>query len=183
MAKFKIDVEIDWLGEDGALDDEIKDSIKNQIVEKIEKTVMSDIRDTAIQAAESRIGIWINRFIQQLSSEKAIPYKEHSYDREVKMVTIEELLGKKFEEALNQIVDKDGRPTSSSYDRYGTRLDWITGKQARIYADERVKEFIKDIKDDIESYTSKKVKEEMMKQLTASLISNIDFNKVFKEEA
>ncbi len=52
---------------------------------------------------------------------------------------------------------------------------------AEKYADERVQKFVKDIKTDIETYTSEKVKDEMMKQLAASLVSNIDFNKVFKE--
>lgn len=182
MAKFKIDVEIDWIGEDGTLDDQIKENIKDSIIYKIEKTVMKDIRDTAVNIAEQRIGLWINNFIQTMVSERRIPYKANNYGSEVEMVSMEEMLGKQFEKALNEQVDKNGKPTNSSYDRYGTRLAWVTGETARKYADERVKEFVKDIKRDIESYTSTKVKEEMMKQLTATLVQNIDFNKVFKEE-
>ncbi|WP_286910700.1 hypothetical protein [Clostridium sp. UBA1652] len=182
MAKFKIDVEIDWLDEDGALDEQIKESMKDEIIAKIEKTVMSDIRDTAVDIAEQRIGLWINKFIQTMSVEKTIPYKSSEYGSKVEMISMEEMLGKQFEKALNQQVDKNGNYTNSSYDRYGTRLQWLTGKMAEKYADEKVASFIKDIKGDIELYTSKKVKEEMMKQLTAQLVKNIDFNKVFKEE-
>jgi len=182
MAKFKIDVEIDWLGKDGTLDDQIKESIKEQIIAKIEKTVMSDIRDTAIEIAEQRIGLWINKFIQTMVSEKTIPYKTNEYGSKVEMISMEEMLGKQFEKALNQTVDVDGNPTNSNYSRYGTRLEWLTGKLAKKYADEKIAEFVKNVKRDIENYTSSKVKEEMMKQLTASLVKNIDFNKVFKGE-
>lgn len=182
MAKFKIDVEIDWLGEDGTLDDEIKENIKNEIFEKIERTVMSDITDTAVNIAEQRIGLWINKFIQTMAAERKIPYKSSEYGSKVEMLSMEEMLGKQFEKALNQPVNKNGNFSSSSYDRYGTRLQWLTGKMAEKYADEKVSGFIKDIKSDIEIYTSKKVKDEMMKQLTSQLVKNIDFNKVFKEE-
>lgn len=180
MAKFKIEVEIDWIREDGALDDELKESIKTSIINKIEKTVMDNIRDTAVEVAEQRIGLWINKYIQTMAAEKTIPYKSSEYGSKVEMITMEEMLGKQFEKALNQHVDKNGNFTSSSYDKYGTRLQWLTGRMAEKYADLRVQEFVKNIKGSIEDYTSKKVKEEMMKQLTASLISNIDFNKVFK---
>lgn len=182
MAKFKIDVEIDWLGEDGTLDDQIKESIKDEIIEKIGKTVMNDIRKTAASEAKNRIGLWVNNYLATLVKEKKIPYSKNSWNSETNYISIEEMIGMKFEEALKQTVDKNGKPTSSSYDSYGTMLDWLTGQQARKYANEKVQEFVKDIKGDIEAYTSKKVKDEMMKQLTASLISNIDFNKVFKEE-
>lgn len=181
MANFKIDVEIDWIGEDGTLDDQIKENIKNQIVDKIEKTVMNDIRDTAVEIAEQRTGIWINKFIQTMASEKTIPYKTNEYGSKVEMISMEEMLGKQFEKALNQQVDKKGEYSNSSYDRYGTRLEWLTGKMAERYANEKVADFIKNIKTDIEKYTSNRVKDEMMKQLTANLVQSIDFNKVFKE--
>lgn len=182
MAKFKIDVEIDWLGEEGTLDEQLKESIKNQIIKKIEDTVMSDIRDVAVEIAENRIGLWINKFIQTMVSTKMIPYKESEYGSKIKMVTLEEMLGWQFEKALNQDVDKNGKATNSSYERCGTRLQWLTGEMARKYADEKVSKFVKDIKGDIERYTSSRVKEQMIKQLTASLVSNIDFNKVFKDD-
>ena len=182
MANFKVDVEIDWVGEDGTLDEQIKESIKNEIIEKIEKTVMNDIRETATSEAENRIGLWINNYITTLVKEKKIPYLKNSWNSETNYISIEEMIGVKFEKILQQTVDVNGKPTSSSYDRYGTMLDWLTGKQVKKYANERVSEFVKDIKGDIEKYTSRKVKEEMMKQLTSQLVSNIDFNKVFKEE-
>lgn len=182
MANFKIDVEIDWIGEDNTLEDQIKESIKNEVVKKIEKTVMKDIRDTAVGIAEQRIGLWINNYLATLVKEKNIPYSKNSWNSEINYISIEEMIGMKFEKTLQQTVDKNGKPTSSSYDRYGTMLDWLTGKQVQKYADEKVQGFVKDIKGDIESYTSKKVKDEMMKQLTATLVSNIDFNKVFKED-
>lgn len=182
MAKFNIEVELDWVDEDYTIDEELQDIIANKIVSKIKDTVMSEIQDTAIEIAKSRVGLWVNQLLAKMMEDHKIPYKESDYSSEVKMITMEEMIGKQFEAALNQTVDKDGEPTNSSYKKYGTRLEWLTGKLARKYADMRVQEFVRDIKGDIENYTSEKVKEEMMKQLTAQLVSNIDFNKVFKED-
>lgn len=183
MAKFNIEVELDWLGEDGDLDSELRNEIKAHIVNNIKATVMDEIQDTAIEIAKSRVGLWVNQLLAQMMKDHKIPYKESNYSSEVKMITIEEMIGKQFETALNQPVNKNGEPVDwDSYRKDGTRLEWLTGKLARKYADERIQEFVKNIKRDIEDYTSEKVKEEMMKQLTSQLVSNIDFNKVFKEE-
>jgi hypothetical protein len=182
MAKFNIEVELDWVGEDYTIDEKLQESIANKIVSKIKGAVMDEIRDTAIEISKNRVGLWVNQLLSSIMEDHKIPYKESDYSSEVKMITMEEMIGKQFEAALNQTVDKDGEPTNSSYKKYGTRLEWLTGKLARKYADMRVQEFVRDIKGDIENYTSEKVKEEMMKQLTAQLVSNIDFNKVFKED-
>ena len=182
MAKFKVEVELEYLDEEATLDDQIKESIKQDIISKIKDTVMNDIQDTAVEIAENRIGIWINKFIQTMVSEKKIPYKTNEYGSKIEMISMEEMLGKKFEKTLNEYVDKDGKSTNSSYDRYGTKLEWLTGKLARKYADERIQDFVKNIKSDIQNYTSSKVKDEMMKQLTSQLVQNIDFNKLFKED-
>lgn len=182
MAKFKVEVEIDWLREDGTIDEQLQKSIEKSIIGKIEDTVMDRIEETAVNEAEKRIGIWINNYLSTLIKERKIPHvSKDGWDKKVEYITITELIGEKFDTVLNQTVDKDGCPTNRSYDKCGTRLDWLTGKQAKIYADEKVQDFVKNIKHDIEKYTSEKVKEEMMKQLTASLVSNIDFNKVFRE--
>lgn len=180
MAKFNIEVELDWIDEDCTLDEKLQESITNKIVSKIKGTVMDEIQDTAIEIAKSRVGLWVNQLLAQMIKDHKIPYKESDYSSEVKMITIEEMIGKQFEAALNQTVDKDGEPTNSSYHNCGTRLEWLTGKLARKYADEQVQEFVKNIKRDIEDYTSEKVKEEMFKELTSSLVSNINFNEVFK---
>ncbi len=183
MAKFNIEVELDWLNEDYTLDEELQGIIANKIVSKIKDTVMNEIQDTAIEIAKSRVGLWVNQLLAQMIKDHKIPYKESNYSSEIKMITVEEMIGKQFEMALNQPVNKNGEPVDwDSYRKDGTRLEWLTGKLARKYADEQVQEFAKNIKRDIEDYTSEKVKEEMMKQLTAQLVTNIDFNKVFKEE-
>ena len=181
MAKFNIEVELDWVDEDYTLDEELQDVITNKIVSKIKDTVMNEIQDTAIEIAKSRVGLWVNQLLAQMIKDHKIPYKESNYSSEVKMITIEEMIGKQFETALNQPVNKNGEPVDwDSYRKVGTRLDWLTGKLARKYADEQVQEFVKNIKSDIEYYTSEKVKEEMFKELTSSLVSNINFNEVFK---
>lgn len=182
MAKFKIDVDIDWADEYGTIDELLQESIKQSILEKIEDTVMDQIQETATSEAEKRVGIWVNNYLTKVIKEKKFPRPVNTYDDKVEYITIPELINRKVEEALTQEVDKYGKITQYNRDIYGTRMDWITGKLARKYVDERVQEFVKDIKRDIEYYTSEKVKKELVKRLTSNLVQNIDFNKVFKEE-
>jgi len=181
MAKFKIEVDIDWLGEDCDLDSTLKEEIADNIINRVQKETIRDISVLAMQKADKVLDKWIDDLVVNTMGTK-IPYKKSDWGSKVEMISIEDMLAIKFEKALTQIVDENGKPTNSSYNSYGTRLEWLTGKLANKYVDQRVQEFVKDIKRDVEDYTSKKVKEEMVKQLTASLISNIDFNKVFKEE-
>lgn len=181
MAKFKIDVDIDWLDEDVSLDDELKQAISNKIVGNVKEEIMEEIKVMAAKKAARSLDKWIDELITKVISNK-IPYKSHEWDSKVEMISIDEMVTKKFEGALKQKVDEYGKPTNSSYDSVGTRLDWLTGKASEKYADKKVQEFVKDIRGDIERYTSSKVKEEMMKQLTANLVQNIDFNKVFRDE-
>ncbi len=182
MAKFKIDVDIDWADEYGTIDERLQESIKQSILEKIEDTVMDQIQETAVNEAEKRVGIWVNNYLTKVIKEKKFPRPVNTYDDKVEYITIPELINRKIEQSLTQEVDKYGKITHYNGDVYGTRMDWITGKLARKYADERVQEFVRGIKCDIEDYTSEKVKKELVKRLTSNLVQNIDFNKVFKEE-
>ena len=79
---------------------------------------------------------------------------------------------------MDKPVDKNGKPTNCSYDKIGTRLDWITGTLAEKYANEKVLESTKDIKQHIEKFVLEKVKGEIMTQLSTSILKNIDFSKI-----
>lgn len=173
MAKFKLEVEIGYIGEDYNLDEAVINEIESNIVNKIKFETIERIKEEALCIAENSITEWVEDTIKTMVTSRKIP--KNSYSKE--MITLEEMIGEKFERALSETVDKEGRATN--YGGYGTRLQWLCGESAKKYADERVRGFVKDIKYDIEQYTSKKVKEELLSQLTNQLVKNIDFNQVF----
>lgn len=179
MAKLNIEVTIDWLGEDGNLDTAIKDEIKNHIINTIQSQIIDEIKDSAAEIAKNRIGLWINEFIsKQLQTAKVPVSKGGYFSGETKEATISEILDEQIKAALTVQVDEDGKPTD--YRSKGTRLEFITGKIAREMVDEKVKDFGKGVKSDVINYLSGKVKDEVIKQFTGSMIQNVDFNQLFK---
>ncbi len=54
MAKFKIDVDIDCLDEDGSLDEQLMDSIKEAIINKVQTSVLRKIEETAADVARKQ---------------------------------------------------------------------------------------------------------------------------------
>ena len=109
MARFNIEVELDWIDncEEGiSVDDEIREqvikSIKNEFLKKATEETVKKL-DTAVAEkfleVANLIGDKVDNFIEKVCEEKIssmqIPYKENSWSDEVKFISMSEFVGQR----------------------------------------------------------------------------------------
>jgi hypothetical protein len=184
--EFNVQVKIDWLEEGGNIDDEIKSMIVNRIVGAVMVDVTKEteeIKKQAGETAKTKIAEWVDNFITQgiESSKILIPKTRYSSDG-FKEMTLREIVDQQIGEIFDESVDKDGRATNSSYDRKGTRLEVLTGNIIQKIVDEKVKEQMKNINTQLSEYFTASMRNELMKQLTGAIVSNIDLKIIFKKQ-
>lgn len=140
MAKFNIEVELDWVDEEAGYT--IDEEIKEQVVRGVKDALLKKATDEAVQRvdkaiadkileAEGTIQNTVDKFVKTVSEEKIanimIPVKEDSWSSKVTYIPLSEYVGKRFEVFLTENrYDRDGRITSYSSDRKLSAADLIT---------------------------------------------------------
>lgn len=149
--KLNIQVELEWLGDDGSLDEEVK----HQIIEGVKKSISRDCLEKVRSEASKKIDSAIVSAIGVATDEikkKAVGFVDDWLEREVtvtdgwgdKKVTssIKEIVKKNFENTLLMKVKGDG-----SFDNYGDMrlIDYLTGKRVKDIVSQHVKSINQDI--------------------------------------
>ena len=119
MAKFNIEVELDFLEEDYSIDEEIKEQViagvKNQLMKKTTDEVVGKLEEAIakkIAEATKMIDIHVESFVAMVTENQIekikIPHKTSSWSNEVKMIPISEYVGMQYEAYLTKrIYDKN----------------------------------------------------------------------------
>ena len=110
MAKFNIEVELDWVDEESGYI--IDEEIKEQVVSGVKDALLRKATDEAVQRvdkaiadkileAEGTIQETVDRFVKTVSEEKIanimIPIKTGSWSSDVKYIPLSEYVGERFE--------------------------------------------------------------------------------------
>jgi len=185
MAKFSVEVEVDWLEEGESIDEVIKAEFLHKVSKIVEDRLMKNALEKfdakvleCVGQIETKVVELSNKVIDDFVLNQKFPQPKNSYDKNPEMKTIQEIFVDKLDSCLNRSVDENGCYTNSSYGSKGTRLDWLTGKLAEKNAEEKVKAHVKNIKEHIEKYILDKVKSEILTQLSDSVLGKIDFSKI-----
>ena len=119
MAKFNIEVELDFLGDDCSIDDEIKeqviDGVKDKLLKKSTDEVVKQLENAIakkIEEATKMIDNYVESFVAMVMENQIekikIPFKKNSWSDEVKMIPISEYVGMQYEAYLTKkIYDKN----------------------------------------------------------------------------
>ena len=140
MAKFNIEVELDWMDEEAySIDDELRERIvkgvENALLEKATneavKAVDNKIAEKILEAEET-IQATVDQFIANVCEEKigkiVIPEKKNTWSDEVTYKPLSEYVGERFELFLTEKrYDRDGRIASYSSDRKLSAAGLLTG--------------------------------------------------------
>lgn len=185
MARFNVEIEVDWLEEgetlDGLIKAEILHKVSKTVEERLLKSALAKFEEKVIECVgqiETKVIELSNRVIDDFMINQKFPQPKSSYDKNPEMKTIQEIFIDKLDSCLTRSVDENGQYTNSSYNSKGTRLEWLTGKLAEKFAEEKVKAHVKDIKGHIEKFILDKVKGEILTQLSESVLQKIDFGKI-----
>lgn len=159
--KLNIQVEIDWLEEDGSIDDEIQQQIITGVKQAISKDCLKLVEQKTQQAIDdgmkSAISLMQDKvsdfFEDWLNTEAVITDR---YGDKMEEGSLRDIIKREFNNCMNEKVDSDGK--RSSYGTKYTRLEFITGKKVSEVVDGYLSKYGKDIDSTIKTTIEKGIK-------------------------
>ena len=183
MAKFNVTVNIDYLDEEGNLDDSICEQIVNAIVANVSERVAKNVEEKATEIFNSRISE-----LEKTVSDKLNSMMEEFFntpkdvtdkwgDVVEKGVTVKEKLKAACDNFMTQPLDRNGNPTKSSYNiEYKTRVDYLVAKSVGLNMEITIQKAVKEVTDNIK----KKISDEIKKQMGDKLANVVGLNDMLK---
>lgn len=192
MAKFNIQVELDYLDEeqsiDEALRDEIAHSVKDIVTKKATDQVLKNLSTTInelIESLKEKVVNEVDAFLGNTLADKVanmkIPYKENSWSEKVEYIPISEYVGMRYEEFLNRkVFDYDGREARYSGDRKLSINEYLINKYLEKELTGKVSELIQNTRKNAEETVIKTLEQNLQAQLSADMIKRLDIPAVIK---
>lgn len=194
MAKFNIEVELDWMDEEGGytIDDEIKEQVisgvkdallrktTDEAVKKVDEAIADKIKES-----ESIIQETVDKFVQNICEEKIanimIPIKTGSWSSDVKYIPLSEYVGKRFEEfSTEKKYDKDGEITRYSSERVLSMAEVITSKYLEKELGTKVEKMIANAKREVEESLVRSLEQKLKENLAKETIERMNIPDVLK---
>lgn len=193
MAKFNIEVELDWIeDEEFSIDEEIKQQVitgvKNQLLKKTADEAIKAVDNAIakkIEETDNVIQKKVDNFVAMACEEKIskmkIPYKENSWSDEVKYKTMSEYVGDRYEAFLNKkVFDSDGNEARYNSDRTTSINEYFINKYLQKELASKVSEMIKTAKEEAEETVLKTLEQNLKDQLAADTIKRLNIPKLLE---
>lgn len=193
MAKFNIEVELDWVDEEAGYT--IDEEIKEQVVRGVKDALLRKATDEAVQRVdkaiadkiletEGMIQNTVDKFVKTVSEEKIanimIPVKEDSWSSKVTYIPLSEYVGKRFEVFLTEKrYDRDGRIASYSSDRKLSAAD-LTRQYLEKELGTKVENMIATAKRKVEESLVKSLEQKLKENLAKETIERMNIPDVLK---
>jgi hypothetical protein len=175
--KFNIEVEIDWMGEDGSIDDVVKKEISSNIVATVCQRIEKEMEEKATEAINGKVDFMCNNLISEFLNRK-ITVSDQWGEAIIVDTTIEEILKKKFENFWNEVVDKEGRSGNNGYGDRKSRTEWAIDGIARKEAEK----FVKVVTEDTEKKIKATITEQLMAKVGAKIVGDLGLDKLLLEK-
>lgn len=182
--KLNITVDIDWIEEDGSIDEEVKhqiisgvkNSISKQCLAKVEKEASKEI-DKAIQSSIAKV--------QSSIESKAIEFADDWLENEVTVtnkwgepkesLTITDLIKKTFDGLLEKQVDDSGK-FCDGYSGKMKLINYLTGKRVEGVVNEKMKGFSRSIDDQITKAVNAGIRENVANKFAEMVVATAKAN-------
>ena len=177
--KVKVEVDIDWIEEDGNIDEEVKyqiiegvkGAISKQCLVKVEKKASEQIDEAitqSIAAAREKIEQEAVNFTKEWLDKKVVVTDKWGDVK--KSATITDLIKETFDDLLEKKVDDRGRFTNS----YGSGvrlINWLTGNLVEGIVHEKLQDLGKDIDKKIAEAVTDTVKKNVADKFAEMVIN------------
>lgn len=177
MAKFTVEVDLDWLDEETTIDEEIKervirgaeDYLMDKTTDEIQKKLENSIGKKLIEA-EEKVQEVIDGYIEAITTEKIsklmIAEKTSTWSDEVKMTPISEYIGKRFEAFCNEkIYNKKFERTNYNSEKVYSITEASINKYLKENLTKQVEQVVKN--------AQMKAEQEIVQNLEQSLKNNL----------
>lgn len=153
MAKFNIEVELDWMQEEEggySIDDELREAVVNGVKDELQKKALDDVvekldkaiaekLEKATEIIEQRVDDFIAAVTEKQIEKIMIPIKKGSWSSEVEYIPISEYVGQRYEKHITEKrYDSDFKLTSYSRDAIYSALE----KDIQIYLKKNISDRI-----------------------------------------
>lgn len=193
MAKFNIEVELDWMEEDSySIDEELKE----RIIEGVEDALLKKATHEAlkmvdakiaekVKEAEGTINKAINKFIENVCSEKInniqIPEKSGGWSNKITYYSLSEYVGMQFERFINEKrYDQDGKYKDWGNNRYSA-AELLTTNYLKREFDTKIRKMIQRAKDEVEIEIVKSLEQKLKENLAKDTIEKMNIPEVLKK--
>lgn len=177
--KIKIEVDIDWIEEDGNIDEEVKyqiiagvkEAISKQCLNKVEKKASEQIDDAisqSIAAARAKIEQEAVEFARGWLDKKVVVTDRWGDVK--KAASISDLVKETFDNLLEKKVDDRGRFTDS-YGGGVRLINWLTGTRVQEIVQEKLKDLGKNIDKQIAEAVTDTVKKNVADKFAEMVIN------------
>ena len=194
MAKFNIEVELDWVDEESGYT--IDEEIKEQVVSGVKDALLRKATDEAVQRvdkaiadkileAEETIQETVDRFVKNISEEKIaeimIPVKEDGWSSKVTYIPLSEYVGKRFEAfSTEKRYNKHGGTSTYSSDRELSMAELLTSKYLEKELGTKVENMIAAAKREVEESLVKSLEQKLKENLAKETIERMNIPDVLK---
>ena len=194
MAKFNIEVELDWVDEESGYT--IDEEIKEQVVSGVKDALLRKATDEAVQRvdkaiadkileAEGTIQETVDRFVKTVSQEKIanimMPTRTGSWSNDVKYIPLSEYVGKRFEAfSKEKRYDKHGNTTTYSSDRELSMAELLTWQYLEKELGTKVENMIATAKREVEESLVKSLEQKLKENLAKETIERMNIPDVLK---
>ena len=193
MAKFNIEVELDWLSdEEYSIDDEIREQVvrgvKNELLKKatdeIIKKLDSEIADK-LQEATQIIAQRVDEFIEVVTQKQIekirIPEKPSSWSDAVNYIPITEFVGKRFEElTTRKIYNGDFEKARYSSDAKYSMAEKYIKEYLDTTLSAQVSKMVKEAQKEAENTVIKTLEQNLKDQLAVDTIKRLNIPKLLE---
>lgn len=180
MAKFNITVELDWMDNEYNLDEDIRDTIVNSVVNKVQDKLIQQVDTECNEKINSQLSN-----IEKAVSDKLNGIMDAFFDepRDVtdkygdvikKGVTVRDTLKKACDEFMSQPLDEYGKPASAYNIKYRTRVDYIVAKSIDYDMGIAIKRAVEDVTKNLKN----KITDEVKKQMGDKLANILELDKM-----
>lgn len=180
MAKFNIEVELDWLEEDGGSIDEIlkegiiKD-IRSSITAKAQKEVESRLAEIITAETENIVSTFLGKTFERKIETLQIPYKPDKWSSDVEYMSLGEFVGKQYEEHLHKkVFDHQGRIPDRQSDAKVSITEYFTKNYLEKELTKKVETLIQKARMDAENTIIKSLEDNLKAQLSVDIIKRLN---------
>lgn len=163
MAKINITLDLDWFGEDGSLDEELKQKIVDEVVQKIADKEIDNISETAGNMISEQIDKRMNDYMDELF-DKPRNITDRWGEVIKENVTIKSQLKEALDNFVDQRVDRNGNISNSAYDSK-TRVQYMAEKYYNDYCKGTIEKMVKDTAETIKRLTEQQISTKIGKKM------------------
>lgn len=189
MAKFNIEVELDWIDNEEkgvSIDEEIREQVingvKDQLLQKatteavkeVDKVIYEKIKQ-AQETIDSKVDDFVERICEEEISKMQIPYKTNSWSDKVEYMSMSEFIGKRYEAFLNRkVFDRDGNVPRYESDKNTSLNEYFVNKYLQKELAGKVSKMIRTAKEEAEQMVIKTLEQNLKDQLAADTIKRLN---------